>query len=96
MFRMLSISLVNDSELHDQSHFEDPVCGSGLHGRRHTLMLPAHSPILTISTHAACGNLICGLTSDLHLGMWHLPRESASNTASHLKKSLTIKGRSKG
>lgn len=62
MFRMLSISLVNDSELHDQSQFEDPVCGSGLHGRRHTLMLPAHSPILTISTHAACGNLICGLT----------------------------------
>lgn len=45
---------------------------------------------------AASGNQICGLTSDLHLGMLHLPRESVSEAASHLKKSLTIKSRSKG
>lgn len=96
VFHMLSISLVNDSELHDQSHFADPVCGSGLHGRQHTPRLLAHSPALTASTHAACGNLICGLTPDLHLGMWHLRRESVSDTASHLKKSLTIKCRSEG
>lgn len=93
---MLPIPLVNVSELHDQSCFEYLVCGSGLHGRRHTLMLLARSPILTISTHTASGNLICGLTSDLHLGMWHLPRESVSDAGSHLKKSLTIKSRSKG
>lgn len=96
MFCMLSIPLVNDSELHDQSHFEDLVCGSGLHGRQHTPMLLARSPILTISTHAASRNLICGLTSDLHLGMWHLPRESVSDAGSHLKKSLTIKSSGKG
>lgn len=96
MFRILSISLVNDSELHDQSHSEDLVCGSGLHGRRHTLRLLAHTPILTISTRAAGGNQICGLTSALHLGMLHLPGESVSDAASHLKKSLTIKSRSEG
>lgn len=96
MFHVLSISLVNDSEVHDQSHFGDLVCGSGLHGRRHTLRLLAHAPILTISTCAASGNQIFGLTSDLHLGMLHLPRESVSEAASHLKKSLTIKSRSKG
>lgn len=62
VFHILSISLVNDSELHDQSRFEDLVCGSGLHGRRHTLVLLAHSPVLTIPTHAASGNPICGLT----------------------------------
>lgn len=87
VFCMHPISLVNDSGL---------LCGSGLHGRQHTLMLLARSPSLTISTHTASGNLICGLTSDLHLGMWHLPRESVKDTTSHLKKSLTIKSRSKG
>lgn len=50
---MRSISLVNDSQLHDQSHFGDPAGGSGLHGRQHALVLPAHSPILPASTHAA-------------------------------------------
>lgn len=46
-FACSSISLVNDSELHDHSHFEDLVCGSRLHGRQHTLMLLVHSPVLT-------------------------------------------------
>lgn len=63
VFRMLSVSHVNDSELHDQSHFEDLVCGSGLHGRQHTLMLLARSPVLIISTHTASRNLKCGFTS---------------------------------
>lgn len=95
-FCMLSISLLNDSELHYQSHFENVLWALGLRGRRHTLMLLARSPILTISTHPGSRNLICGLTSDLHLGMWHLLRERVSDTGSHLKKSLTIKSRSEG
>lgn len=61
-----------------------------------TLSSSWHAPIHTISTLAASGKLIHGLTSDLHLGMWHLPMESVSDTRSHLKKSLTIKSRSKG
>lgn len=88
---MLSIPLVNDSELHDQSHFEFVV--------HFCIVATAHScaiNILTVSTHTASRNLICGLTSDLHLGMWHLPRESVSNAGSYLKKSLTIKNRGKG
>lgn len=93
---MLSVSLLNDSELHYQSHFENVVWVLGLRGRQHTLMLLARSPILTISTHPGSRNLICGLTLDLHLGMWHLLGERVSDTGSHLKKSLTIKSSSEG
>lgn len=96
VFSMLSISLVNDSELHYQSHFESVVWGLGFHGGQRTLMLLARFPILTIYMHPGSRNLICGLTSDLHLGMWHLLGECVSDTGSHLKKSLTIKSRSEG
>lgn len=72
VFRILSGFTVNYSEQHDQSHFGDLVCGSGLHGRQNTLMLSARTPVLTISMQAVSGNLICGLPLDLHLGIWHI------------------------
>lgn len=66
------------------------MAGSTLSCSRHTLPSSQHP------CAPPAENPICGLTLDLHLGMWQLHRGSVSDHASHLKKSLRIKSRRKG